>query len=167
MTTTRLQRVINFVDRKLIKAFFARWVTGTSRICDIENALLLNNKTCKKNKLRRNFLKWKDQAKAKKRAQNVTERSEWMQKMKKRHILCDAFYEFKLFTANMQIARRMLRRAVIGVEKNALHDAMMKWKASNHDHVHTMHLEEITELQSRQEEEKIEIKRIRKQIEED
>lgn len=164
---TRLDRVIKFVDRKLLRGFYDRWVKGTSRICDLENALVLNNKTCLKNKLRRNFYKWRGQAKAIKRGQNVTDRSQWMQQMKKKSILKDAFYELQLYTRQNQVAKKLLKRAILGVGRNFMHDAFTKWKSANANHVQEMHMEEIGELQNRQEEEKMEIKRIQKQIEED
>lgn len=52
---TRLSRIINFVDRKLIREFYDKWVQRAAKICDIDNALLKNNKTIIKHKLRVNF----------------------------------------------------------------------------------------------------------------
>ena len=68
MQQTRLERVLNFVDRKRMKAFLLRWAQGTERICNLETALFKTGKTCYKNKLRNNFNKWKAQARAKGRA---------------------------------------------------------------------------------------------------
>jgi len=52
---TRLSRIINFVDRKLLREFYDKWVQRAAKICDIDNALLKNNKTVIKHKLRVNF----------------------------------------------------------------------------------------------------------------
>jgi hypothetical protein len=88
--------VLNFVDRKRMKAFLLRWVKGTERICDLETALFKSGKTCYKNKLRNNFNKWKAQAKAKQRAQNILERCQWMVAVRDKNTLQDVFQEFKL-----------------------------------------------------------------------
>jgi hypothetical protein len=65
----------------------------------------------------------------------VTDRSQWMQAMKNKSIVKDAFYELQLYARNRQLAKRMLRRANNGVHRNFMHDAFMRWKAANANHV--------------------------------
>ena len=45
---TKLERILNFVDRKRIRAFFKRWVAGAKKLDDLETALFKSSKTAYK-----------------------------------------------------------------------------------------------------------------------
>ena len=65
------------------------------------------------------------------------------------------------------MGKRYLSRALNGMARNSLSDGFKRWKAFRANNIIEMHEEEIGELQNRQEEEKMEIKRIRDQIDAD
>lgn len=151
MQQTRLTRIVNFVDRKRLRNFYDRWVKGTQRICDLDSALLKSARTCYKNKLRNNFNKWKRQARAKQRAENILSRGAWLNDVRKRASIRDIYNELKLYAKRRLTAKRFLHRAINGVERNALMDAYAKWKTAFANQVQTMHMEEISNLKGRQE----------------
>jgi hypothetical protein len=116
-------------------------------------------------RLRNNFYKWKSQARAKQRAENITQRCAWLVSVRAKNTLTDVFHEFRLFVRKMHTAKRFLKMAITGVERNAKADGFARWRAANQTHVETLHQEEITELKSRQVDQQAEIKRITRQIE--
>lgn len=123
MKQTRLERVLNFVDRKRMKAFLLRWGRASERIADLETALFKSSKTCYKNKLRNNFNKWKAQTRAKARAENIVERMKWMIAVRDKNTLQDCFQEIRLSNKRFATARRLLGRAIDGVQRNFENDA--------------------------------------------
>ena len=94
---TKLERILNFVDRKRIRAFFKRWVAGAKKLDDLETALFKSSKTAYKNKLRNNFNKWKVQAKAKLRAATIENRCQWLISVREKATIKDLWNQFKQY----------------------------------------------------------------------
>ena len=128
MQLSKLDRIKNMVDRKLMRAYFIKWVGGAIKLQNLEDALFKSSKTCYKNKLRNNFIKFRDQTRAKSRAEHIEARCVWLNSVRKAATTKDVWYELVAHKKRVQLAKRFLNRAINGIDRNDKSDAFARWK---------------------------------------
>ena len=81
------------------------------------------------------------------------------------HTIKDVWYGLKHYLKTMRLAKKFLDRAMNGMKRNAERDAFMKWKQTCAQTVQMAYMEDLEQLNSNIEEQKLEIKKKKKEIE--
>lgn len=76
---TKLERIRNMFNRKMLRRCYYRWVDGASRLNALERGVNLTAKTVHRHRTRNNFIKFRNQCAAEKRKEFIDKKCEWFE----------------------------------------------------------------------------------------
>ena len=165
MRQFKLERIRNMFARKDMRAAYDKWKEGALKIQGMDNAATRLVKTEHKRRMRIWFQRLRANTRAKKREQNIESRCDWLTLTRHNHTLKDCWLGWKHHLRTTNLARKFMDRAMRGMARNSERDAFMKWKQCCAQTIQMAYMEDLEQLNNNIEEQKMEIKNKKKEVE--
>lgn len=129
MQINKLERVRNMFNRKSLRNYYDKWVSGAVKIQNLDQAMEKFKKIENKHRLRFWLYKFRTQAKAVQRGEHVQSRCDWIDMTRSRNSLKDCIATWKENVRKLKLGKKFMLRAINGVARNLVGAAFKKWKS--------------------------------------
>lgn len=136
----------------MLKYRWQQWVANIKYQQDKEDGFELAEKIFKKRKLRNNFNKYLAKTKELRRVENVRKRCDWFVQTRSKQSQHDCYQSWRLYIKRQKLAKKVLVRSCQSLDKQLVNEGFNKWKQMVSYKRQKVYLDNIEELNRRQEE---------------
>ena len=148
----KLERVRNMLNRNLMRRKWELWAQNAFYVKSLEDAVWKSSKTIQRRKLRNAFNRYKLKVKEEKRLDYVKSKVSWFGDVRDRKVLEVCVDAWKEYVRTWMNAKKFLVRASRGLDKGQVNEAFGEWKKVMYGERRQVYLNNIEELERRQEE---------------
>ena len=147
MQISKLERVRNMFNRKSLRNYYDKWVSGALKIQNLDQAMEKFKKIENKHRLRFWLNKFRTQAKAVQRGEHIESRCDWIEMVRSKNSMKDCIATWKENVRKLKLGKRFMQRAINGVARNLVGAAFKKWKSVQSSEIQMTYMDEASNMQ--------------------